>query len=40
MIAYVAPSIVAIGITGGLVSKFGYYVRRRTNDSKFHYWKS
>jgi hypothetical protein len=26
MIAYVAPSIVAIGITGALVSKYGYYV--------------
>lgn len=26
MIAYVAPSIVAIGITGALVSRFGFYV--------------
>ncbi|KAF2176057.1 MFS general substrate transporter, partial [Zopfia rhizophila CBS 207.26] len=26
MVAYVAPSIVAIGVTGGLVSRFGYYV--------------
>jgi hypothetical protein len=26
MIAYVAPSIVAIGITGALVTKYGYYV--------------
>ena len=26
MIAYVAPSIVAIGVVGGLVSKFGHYV--------------
>lgn len=26
MVAYVAPSIVAIGITGGLVSRFGHYV--------------
>jgi hypothetical protein len=40
MVAYVAPSIVAIGVTGGLVSKFGYYVRPRTTNMKIYHQKS
>jgi hypothetical protein len=40
MIAYVAPSIVAIGVTGGLVSRFGYYVRLRSNTASISYWRN
>lgn len=40
MVAYVAPSIVAIGVTGGLVSRFGYYVRIRIITISIRPWKS
>jgi hypothetical protein len=40
MIAYVAPSVVAIGVTGSLVSKFGYYVGLRIFSKSTQSWKA